>query len=273
MLSSNFITPHLSGRLGNQMFQIANGYSIAKTYNRQFIAPYKESDAYSFKKTVFRNIDFGIDSTHITDSHVLNCRFEYTENPPHQTKPTVYRGYFQSEKFFLPYTSLIKDMFSPTEEFIQKAYKEYPQLNYNTLTLNVRRTDYLIYPTIHPCLTLEYIYEVVKLIPNIEYYFISSDDIQWCKDNIQLPNSVFVNYHSHEAMWLASLTKNFIIANSSFAWWGAYLSSYKDKKVLMPETWFGPEAANRSITSKDICPNGWTVIPSYYDDGKIYPKL
>lgn len=273
MLSSNFITSHLCGRLGNQMFQIANGYSIAKTYNRQYIAPFKETDARELKNSVFRNIDFGIDSTDIPNAHVLNCIFEYAKNPPHETKPTVYRGYFQSEKFFIDHKKYIIDMFSPDNDFVGKAYRDYPQLNYNTVTINVRRTDYLIYSNIHPCLTLEYIQEVVKMIPNVDYYFISSDDLEWCKNNIKLPNSVFVNYYGYEAMWLASLTKNFIIANSSFAWWGAYLSSYKDKKVFMPETWFGPEAANRSITSKDMRPNGWTVIPSYYKEGKIYPKL
>ena len=273
MLSSNYITSHLCGRLGNQMFQIANGYAISKKYNRQYLAPYKETDAFRLKDIVFKNINFGIDSTEIPEAYILNCSFEYSENIPHENRPTVYRGYFQSEKFFANCTNLIVDAFSPTEEFVAKAYKEYPQLNYNTATINIRRTDYLIYPNIHPHITLEYIHEAVKLIPHVDYYFISSDDLVWCKENIKLPNMVFVNYHGYEAMWLASLTKNFIISNSSFAWWGAYLSRNKNKIVLAPEVWFGPEAANRNMSSIDIYPNGWSVIPSYFSDGKIFPKL
>jgi hypothetical protein len=271
--SSNFITSHLCGRLGNQMFQIANGYSMAKTCNRQYVAPSKESNAWEFRDSIFRNIDFSIDSTKESNYYEIDCEFEYKWNPPHEIKPTVYRGYFQSEKFFLPHADSIVDIFSPTKEFIEKAYAEYPQLNYNTVTINVRRTDYLLYPNIHPCLTLEYIYEAVRMMPNADYYFISSDDLDWCKQNIVLPNCVFVNYNSHEAMWLASLTKNFIISNSSFAWWGAYLCKNKNKIVLMPEVWFGPEGANRKISSKDICPVGWKIFPSYYKDGMIYPIL
>lgn len=270
---SNFITSHLCGRLGNQMFQIANGYAVSKTHNRKYIAPRKETDACNFNDTVFKNIDFGIDSTEIPDGHVLNCSFEYSDNIPHQTKPTIYKGYFQSEKFFAKHAESVVKMFSPTDNFVKKAYDDYPQLKYNTATINVRRTDYLIYSNMHPCITLEYIHEAIKFIPNIDYYFISSDDLEWCRNNIKISNAVFVNYNGYEAMWLASLTKNFIISNSSFSWWGAYLSPYRNKIVLAPETWFGPEAANRNMSSIDICPAKWTIIPSYYKEGGIYPKI
>jgi hypothetical protein len=32
--------------------------------------------------------------------------------------------------------------------------------------------------------------------------------------------------------------KHFILVNSSFAWWGAYLSSFKDKVIIAPDKWY-----------------------------------
>ena len=62
---------------------------------------------------------------------------------------------------------------------------------------------------------------------------------------------------------------NFIISNSSFSWWGAYLSRRKNKIVISPETWFGPEGPK---IWDDIYANGWIILPTYFDNGFIYPK-
>ena len=57
-------------------------------------------------------------------------------------------------------------------------------------------------------------------------------------------------------MCLMSLCKSHIIANSSFSWWGAWLSNSRD--VVAPSTWFGPN--NAHLDTKDLYCKGWTLI-------------
>ena len=57
-----------------------------------------------------------------------------------------------------------------------------------------------------------------------------------------------------------TLCDDFIIANSSFSWWGAWLSANKDKKVIAPLRWFGEEGYTKNNDTKDLIPDGWTRI-------------
>ena len=58
-------------------------------------------------------------------------------------------------------------------------------------------------------------------------------------------------------IWLMSMYKNNIIANSSFSWWGAWLNSNKDKKVIAPKKWFGSMA---NLNESDLIPDNWIRI-------------
>jgi hypothetical protein len=53
------------------------------------------------------------------------------------------------------------------------------------------------------------------------------------------------------------MCKNNIIANSSFSWWGAWLNTNLNKKVIAPKKWFGHQL---SLSSDDIYPNTWEII-------------
>jgi hypothetical protein len=56
---------------------------------------------------------------------------------------------------------------------------------------------------------------------------------------------------------MAKKCESNIICNSSFSWWGAYLNTNPNKKVIYPSNWFGPKL-NHSI--KDLCPPEWIKI-------------
>ena len=190
---------------------------------------------------------------------------------PSDDKHTIYIGYYQSETYFEKYSEAIKSLFGAPLDFIQRIRTEIPVIFQKKVTvINVRRGDYLIYSDYHPVLSADYIHKATYLIPT-EHYLIASDDIEWCKKNLSLGDNVtfLEGYKSHEQLWIMSLCHNYIISNSSFSWWAAYLSRYKDKIVIAPETWFGPRHVGswREMYCKD-----WIVMPSYYSNGLILPK-
>jgi hypothetical protein len=61
---------------------------------------------------------------------------------------------------------------------------------------------------------------------------------------------------SYIDLCLMSLCSKHIIANSSFSWWGAWLS--KSNEVIAPIQWFGD--GNQDKNTKDLIPERWTVI-------------
>ena len=54
-------------------------------------------------------------------------------------------------------------------------------------------------------------------------------------------------------MWLMTLCRHNIIANSSFSWWGAWLNSNEAKVVVAPSMWFKSEEKDTG----DLIPESW----------------
>jgi hypothetical protein len=270
-LSSDYVTCQLVGRIGNQMFQLAHAFAQARTHSRQFVAPACETDTHPYTSTVYRHIDFALQTTRNLSAAYIETTFSYTPTQPAEGKPTVFLGFCQSSKFFHPHEEAVKALFSPTPEFTAKCVTDYPDvLDPNCVAINVRRGDYLTQSENHPVVTLDYIHTAFKLIPNSGPVLVVSDDIPWCKENIKLPGKVtFVDYVTWEALWLLALCKHFVISNSTFSWWGAYLGEKPDSVVVAPSTWFGPGVHGRGHFETDIYQPNWIQVPTYYKDGQI----
>lgn len=88
------------------------------------------------------------------------------------------------------------------------------------------------------------------------YFFVFSDDIEWCRKTFSMGNYEFVYWNKGDSsfrdMQLMSLCKHNIIANSTFSWWGAWLNLNDEKIVCAP--------VNFTTVSKNVkgdCPNSW----------------
>ena len=255
MINKNFIMPALAGRLGNNLFMIANAYAKALDQNRQLIVPANQvGHMDDFVDNVFRKLDLYIDHP----------------NEVKDSEATVYNGYFQSEHHFDRYSEAVKSLFSPTKEFIDRIRTDIPVIfNTEVTVINVRRGDYLHYPNYHPTVSPEYIHKALTLVPS-KQYIVASDDIPWCKENLNIPNAIYLEgWKVHEQLWIMAMCHHFIISNSSFSWWAAYLSRHSGKIVIAPETWFGPEGPP---SWEDMYCKEWTILPTYFNNGLIQPK-
>jgi hypothetical protein len=93
-------------------------------------------------------------------------------------------------------------------------------------------------------------------------FFIFSDDLDFARNCGVCPQeAVFVDcvedWNASEAIRLMALCKHFIIANSSFSWWGAWLSENEGKIVIRPEPWFSNMPEN---DTRDLCPWEWFAV-------------
>ncbi|MEO6316834.1 MAG: alpha-1,2-fucosyltransferase [Chitinophagaceae bacterium] len=137
--------------------------------------------------------------------------------------------------------------------------------NSNAVSVHVRRGDYqgTGWEKSHHVIkdTTYYKNALAHIDSNIEnpVYFVFSDNISWVKENINLPSCTYIHHNkgknSYLDMYLMSLCKHNIIANSTFSWWGAWLNRNTEKIVIMPNRWLN------NIDCPGIFPQDWIKLP------------
>lgn len=239
--------------LGNQLFQIATILSLAKDNNDTATFPMLLAPEFGgYHKTILSGITTELKGLHLS-CHYIEPSFCYQELP--YSDGCIYRGYFQSEKHFKHNRDYILSSFSFSNK-VEEKYKEI--LNARTVSLHVRRGDYLNLQSHHPLQPQEYYTKALAEVGDFDFALVFSDDIDWCKQNLDIPNAVFVEGQKDiEDLKLMSLCDNNIIANSSFSWWGAWLNRSENKKVVAPKNWFGPD---KQFDDRDVLPDSWIKI-------------
>jgi hypothetical protein len=175
-------------------------------------------------------------------------------------------GFWQSYKYFLEIDDIIKEDFTvviPPSDYNKEMLSKIQ--NSNAIALHVRRGDYLkqVHAEHHGVSPIEYYQKSVELIKQkVEnpHFFFFSDEPDWAKENIKTGCPTEVSYNpvelGYEDVRLMYNCKHFIVANSTFSWWGAYLSKNKDKIICAPKQWF----ASKDMSDKDLVPENWIRI-------------
>jgi hypothetical protein len=170
----------------------------------------------------------------------------------------VLNGYWQSYKYY-----------DHCKEIVYKAF-DYPwKLNKGVCSIHVRRGDYLLYPTKHPVVTIEYLQFAIRMISHykkITRFKFFSDDIPWCITcgiNLEFPDCQFeysTGKSETEDLIEMSCCEHNIISNSTMSWWAAELNQNPGKVIVVPqkENWFGPD---NKLSVKDLYRQGWVEVP------------
>lgn len=193
-------------------------------------------------------------------SILVERHFHYDASVLQASHGTWLMGYWQSPKYFQNVADTIREQFgwAPLSAASERISDEITQRN--SVCLHVRRGDYLA-TVAHPvCDSSYYDRAIRRLLSECEntHFFIFSDDPEWARYNLPLGSQVstFVDVNgpdsAHEDLLLMSRCKHFIIANSTFSWWGAWLSTHPEKTVTCPINWFGTD-----LDTKDLIPPNW----------------
>ena len=173
-------------------------------------------------------------------------------------------GDWQNENYFLEYELDIRNDFKFPKIDINSRNGNLLDLahNNNSVSIHVRRGDYLSSIT-HTALEQSYYKEAINIVNNRisdPIFFVFSDDIGWCKNNLNLKYAHYVDNNFEEKsyldMQLMSNCNHNIIANSSFSWWGAWLNNSSDKIVISPKVWL----PKLKILSSNVIPEKWISI-------------
>lgn len=173
-------------------------------------------------------------------------------------------GYWQSERYFADIREIIRKEFKVITPLKDKNLEFSDEIQaVNAVSLHVRRGDYVMDEktrAMHGVCDLAYYLRAEDRITQTlrdPYFFVFSDDPEWVSDNLKLRHPTRYISHNggkaHEDLRLMSLCNHHVIANSSFSWWGAWLSTAPDKLVIAPDRWFN----DPSINTSDLIPSDW----------------
>lgn len=260
------------------MFQYAMGMTQALRLNTELqldIGKFQTDRVREYNLCLFPRITNKLVENQIITVH--EAGMPYNESVIMTIKDgDVIDGYWQSEKYFnfsLGYAAHeLRLKFQPKPlDIPHRKWFNKIVTSKNPTFLTVRRTDY-VNSAYHGELPESYYWEALKVIadktgqPDI---FVFSDDPDWCQEHLNLPWPFFVagTYdrttkghlgREDAELFLMSMCKNAVLANSTFSWWGAFLGDHRREGVVIaPKNWFGPEC---NEDSRDIVPERWIKI-------------
>ena len=289
------IIVRLKGGLGNQMFQYALGRALQHRRGDELRldVTYLLGDSV-FKWDVPRNYELDVfqiqpafayiprllrraprrlgdaEAVPRKQSFVAENEFGFHPEILDLTAPNLYLdGYWQSQSYFAGIADEILDAFrfrmplSPSGREMARTIA-----SVNSISVDVRRGDYISVESSRNALGFvgEDYYrrgiDWIKVnIPDPQL-FVSSDDLPWCREHLKFDLPItwldqnYAGWKFSEKLQLMSMCKHFLISNSTFAWWAAWLARNDQKLVACPRKWFRDEY----FDSKDLIPASWLKL-------------
>lgn len=250
------IVTKIQGGLGNQLFQWAVTESLSLKFNTEFYY-----DLSYFNNSSQWNLELDKFEIKINDFRGYFNLKMISDNFYYQsiTDNSYLNGYWQSEKYFIENENHIRNKLKIKDNLKNYILNKYSFLNDNTISMHIRRGDYIGKQNYHPLQSVDYYNSAYDFINESNAnVIILSNDIDWCRQNLNFDNMFFIEKETNIIdLYIMSMCKNNIIANSSFSWWGAWLNSNERKKVVAPSNWFGSDA---NLYEGDIVPENWKKI-------------
>jgi hypothetical protein len=277
------VVVELSDGLGNQMFQYAMGRALSLRrgdrlvlFTGRFVPPQKRQFGLG-AFAIAGDVDGDLEC--LEANVVWNVRelaFVVADEVITTTCPNlILTGYWQSERYFSDAASTIRLDFAFREPIASEHFTIAHEIaRTNSVCIHVRRGDYMRPDDRMGFLGLGYYSIAVRAIQGMvpqPTFYVFSDDIAWCRAQLSLPTPhrfIAPDHRTRDAgiadLQLMATCKHFIIANSTYSWWGAWLGNHEQKVVIAPVRWFRDEPlaitrgpGNTRLTSVDLIPSRW----------------
>ena len=270
------------GRLGNQMFEYAALRGIAAKHGYEWCIPPSDRKGIEnyclhecFKLSSKRK-EGVLEIQYLQEPYFHFCDELFEKCPDNVNL----NGFFQSWRYFDHIADTIREDYTFHDEHL-KPCQEMIESVKEPIMLHVRRGDpnltdprgfkwsYTQCGSMHPVQPVEYYERALAEFPEDQPVIVFSDSIDWVKEQEFFSGDRFLlsepkdkyadgSFTPYADLCLMSLCSHAIIANSSMSWWGAWLQTNPNKKVIAPKMWFGPDYANKD--TKDLyCPD-WIVL-------------
>lgn len=270
------VVSSLAGGLGNQLFQYAFGRAVALQHHCDLVLDTRIlqiKDGQTPRELGLS--DFNIQASIDTLSRqqldrciaVKESVSNYDAGVMHKTAPGCrLAGYWQTERYFghiRPTLLTELTLRAPVTPYIQRLADQIASTP-QSVSVHFRRGDYVSDPKVaafHGVCSMDYynnaIQSLTKQVHNSRHFFLFSDDPDWLATNIPAgvePYTIVDARQSsaREDLWLMSLCRHHVVANSSFSWWGAWLSRHEGINIA-PGRWFQAPSFN----DQDIVPASW----------------
>lgn len=275
------VVASLKGRLGNQLFQYYTAYALARRIKEPLFFDIDRSDSFAIQDvldvskagpSILRKYlgPSGIAGKFYRKvQRVLPVKLRTFVQEPRQEffaafaqmqQPCYLDGYWQSYKYF---EDLEPADFEPLIASISKIAGDddfFPDAA-NSVVIHVRRTDAVgQFPELG-----DYYYRAIDKFGWDKKFLVVSDDPAYCRDYFRDYTFVRVLPEGRTAFQDLNLlvhASSAIIANSTFSWWGAYLSPAREKReekmVIAPADWFSRDGGPAPLA--DVYPATWTIL-------------
>jgi len=202
------------------------------------------------------------------ETYIMETSYSYIDGMEKKaTKNCIYRGFWQSEKYFSHCERDIRNQFiflpfdeEKNIEISNKMSKE------NSVAIHFRKgKDYLRKGGMADGVCSPNYYqkaiEYIKCNVDSPVFYVFTDNVEWVRENIHDLDYILVDWNdisgkkNFRDMQLMSCAKHNIIGNSTYSWWGAWLNYDPNKIVIGPANWFSNPSP--FFIKQDIICDSW----------------
>ncbi|OIN60280.1 alpha-1,2-fucosyltransferase [Arsenicibacter rosenii] len=259
------VITELNGGFGNQLFQYAIGKQLAEQHQTQLlldttwlssqdkaaifpfeaidpnvaIAPAKLVGPFSITANRWQRMARRIINTYRPHRITfIRERYPYQVSLPQPQLPCYLTGYWQHPGYFAG----IADRLQSSLQFLLRAYVPAGyHTGKQTVGLHIRRGDYLLNRRYQTLPATYYIHALQLLEKHTGPFQVNvfSDDPAWCRQHVLLPESAWFCEPAPALVHLAQMSgcRHFIIPNSTFSWWAAWIGRQPDTCIIAPRYW------------------------------------